>query len=292
MNKILSYFSLIKFAHTVFSLPFAVVGFLMAVNETGRFPGTTQIVAVLLCLVLARNSAMSFNRWVDSKIDALNPRTRNREIPANIISRKSAFLFAFINAALFMASAWFINSLAFYLSPVAVLVIWGYSYTKRVTWLCHFVLGAALMIAPAGAFLAVSGDLNWQILFLSFAVLFWVAGFDILYSIQDMHFDKQTGLFSIPSQFGAFRALTFSRIAHVLATVCLAGWWFLFPEPSWMLLAGILFFVIFLFRQHLLIKPGKFENINPVFFASNGMASIIFGCFYFFHFFITYFTLI
>lgn len=277
---------MIKFSHTVFSMPFAVVGFLTGTGKSQTFPNLYIILAVILSLVFARSSAMAFNRWVDNSIDALNPRTRNREIPSKVISRKHALIFTVINALLFVFCTYFINELCFYLSPLALLIILGYSYTKHISWLCHFLLGLSLMIAPVGAYIAVSSSISSEILLLGFAVLFWVAGFDILYSIQDMDFDIQHGLHSVPSRFGDLAALKIARFSHFIATLFLSAWWILLHGNKWFILAGIVTFVLFLIRQHLIIRPGMYHRINPVFFASNGIASIIFCIFYLMNFFI------
>ncbi len=285
MRKISSYFSMIKFSHTIFSMPFAIVGFFMATKHTNELPDIVVIVAVILSLIFARNSAMAFNRWVDHHIDSLNPRTKNREIPARIISAQNALMFTGANALLFISSTYFINSVCFYLSPLALLIIFSYSYSKHYSWLCHFLLGLSLMIAPIGAFLAVSGIITAEILLLGFAVLFWVAGFDILYSIQDIDFDIQHGLFSIPSRFGDRTAIQIARSSHLAAIVFLFAWWLLLDHEKWLILAGIVGFVLFLLRQHLIIKPGQYHRINSVFFASNGIASVILCIFYILSFF-------
>jgi 4-hydroxybenzoate polyprenyltransferase len=287
MNKLLTYLSLVKFAHTIFSLPFAVTGFLMAIRLTGNVPEISVMIAVLLCLVFARNAAMSFNRWTDRLIDAHNPRTKSREIPTKTISHKSALGFTLINALLFVVSAYFINLICFVLSPLALLVILGYSYTKRISWLCHFVLGLALMIAPVGAFMAVAGIITLPIFLLGLTVMFWVAGFDILYSLQDTQFDHQHGLHSVPAKFGVSRALKISRISHMLSSTFFILWYFLLENhgDKIFILAGIILFIAFLIRQHLIIRGGKHDHINRVFFVNNGIASVLFCVFYVMNYF-------
>lgn len=280
MKKIQSYFSLVKFAHTIFGLPFAITGFLMGVSDSGQWPAPAVIIATLFCLVFARNSAMAFNRWADRHFDKKNPRTENREIPSGIISSKAALIFTIINVILFIASSYFVNFTCFLLSPVALITVLGYSYLKRLSWISHFVLGLGLMIAPVGAYMAVTSDLSADIFFLGLSVLFWVAGFDIIYSLQDADFDLQNQLYSIPSVFGIKRALSVSRISHLTTFLILLGWWFIYhPDEHWSLIA-ILLFNLFVLRQHLIIGQGNFSKINRVFFTSNGIASLFFCGFY------------
>jgi 4-hydroxybenzoate polyprenyltransferase len=275
----------------VFSLPFAITGFLSGIEVTGSLPEIQVIIASVLCLVLARNTAMAFNRWLDRRFDSMNPRTKNREIPSQIIHGNAVLAFTISNAVLFVLCAYFINFTAFLLSPVALLVILGYSYTKRVTWFSHYFLGSGLMIAPAGAFIAVTGFVSPEILLLSFSVLFWVAGFDILYSIQDMKFDREAGLHSIPSSFGERIALRLSRFSHLISSLLLFFWWYMLDGEKISVLLGCFIFTLFLTRQHLLIKEGSYSRINSVFFTSNGIASIVFGIFYIIHFLMSYSSL-
>ncbi len=280
MKTILPFFSLVKFSHTIFSLPFAVVGFFMAVRKTETLPSPYIAVAVLLCLVFARNAAMSFNRYVDRKYDALNPRTKERELPSKKISEQSTLIFIVINCILFVTSSFFINSICFYLSPVALVVILGYSYIKRISWLCHFVLGLGLMIAPIGAYMAISATISADIFLLGLAVLFWVAGFDILYSIQDIDFDKENHLHSIPAKFGDVKALWIARYSHFIAFLLFILWFYCFHWDEWFTLAGIIAFSVLLLRQNTLIHPGVYHRINAIFFLFNGLASIVFCIFY------------
>ena len=192
-----NYLSLVKFSHTIFALPFALIGFFIAIGVHGYDFKWTTFIYVILCMVFARSAAMAFNRYVDRKIDKANERTANvREIPNGTIKPTSALVFVIINCVLFIATTYFINPLCFYLSPIALLVVLGYSYTKRFTALCHLVLGIGLGLAPIGAYLAVTGAFDWLPLYFSFAVLFWVSGFDIIYALQDESFDKQQQLHS------------------------------------------------------------------------------------------------
>ncbi|HNE29280.1 MAG TPA: UbiA-like polyprenyltransferase, partial [Saprospiraceae bacterium] len=186
-----SYFSLVKFSHTIFAMPFALAGFFIATRQQGPDALNWRLLLlVVLCMVFARSAAMGFNRWLDRDIDAVNPRTRMREIPSGTIPARSALVFVLVNCLLFILTTFFINTLCFLLSPVALAVVLGYSYTKRFTWLCHFVLGLGLALAPVGAYLAVTGHFAWLPVLLGFTVLFWTAGFDIIYALQDEEFDK------------------------------------------------------------------------------------------------------
>lgn len=196
-----NYLSLIKFSHTIFALPFAMIGFFLGTAQTAVGIDWKLFALVILCMVFARSAAMGFNRWADRDIDEKNPRTAVREIPAGIISPQNALFFVIVNCLLFIATTYFINWLCFYLSPIALLVVLGYSYTKRFTALCHFVLGIGLALAPIGAYIAVTGEFAILPLIYSFIVLFWVAGFDIIYALQDEGFDRSLGLNSIPSSF-------------------------------------------------------------------------------------------
>ena len=275
------YLSLIKFSHTIFALPFALLGFFIAVKELGTGIHWHLFVLVLLCMVFARSAAMAFNRYLDREIDTRNPRTANREIPAGVISARSALIFVAINSVLFIATTWFINPLCFYLSPLALFIILGYSYTKRITSLCHFVLGLGLALAPIGAYLAAGGGFDLIPLLYSFAVLFWVSGFDIIYALQDEEFDKSLDLKSVPAYIGKKRALQLSNFLHVIcAILIIMASYFLgqkFPEFVWIHWLGTAIFVGLLFYQHRLVKHDDLSKINLAFFTTNGVASLIFG---------------
>src|ERR1700760_1215604 len=213
------YFSLVLFAHTIFALPFAIIGFFLAVTTTDNHFNWVKLLLMLLCMVFARNSAMAFNRYLDRDIDAKNPRTKVRDIPAGRITPASALAFTLINCALFIITTWFINRLCFFLSPVALFVVLGYSATKRFTALCHLVLGLGLSLAPIGAYLVVTGHFDITPLFFSLAVLCWVSGFDIIYALQDVEFDRAEKLHSIPAYLGKENALRLSTGLHVLSAV-------------------------------------------------------------------------
>lgn len=276
-----NYLSLIKFSHTIFALPFALLGFFLGTLDVGGGFSLRLFFLVLLCMVFARSAAMAFNRYLDRDIDEKNPRTQTREIPAGIISPKSALWFVILTSLLFILTTWFINKLCFYLSPVALLVILGYSYTKRFTFLCHFVLGLGLSLAPIGAYLAVGGGFDLLPILYSAAVLLWVSGFDIIYALQDEEFDKSLQLSSIPVAMGKENALRLSSILHLLCgSIILSSAYFLrntYPEFLWLHWLAAAIFVGLLFFQHTLVKPNDLSRVNLAFFTTNGVASLIFG---------------
>lgn len=278
LQKIGNYFSLIKFSHTVFALPFALIGFTLAVTHEGQTFEWHLFVKMLLCMIFARTAAMAFNRYLDRRFDAANPRTAKREIPAGIIKPEHALWFTIINSTLFIMTTLTINRTVFYLSVVALFVILFYSYTKRFTALCHIVLGVGLSLAPIGAFLAVTGYFTWLPLLFSFAVLTWVAGFDIIYALQDEQFDRSQKLHSIPAALGTRRALMVSNLLHVASGLFIiaAGVNGHF-NPLYWVGAGI--YIILLVYQHTLVKPDDLSKVNMAFANTNGIASIIFAVF-------------
>lgn len=277
-NTFRDYTRLVKFEHTVFALPFALIGFFLAVVQE---PGSLSFVLlfkVIGCMVFARNAAMGFNRYLDRIFDAANPRTAMREIPAGVIAPKRALSFVIINAILFVGVSWLINDLCFYLSPVALLVILGYSYTKRITPLCHFVLSAGLALAPIGAYLAVKGEFAVVPLLFSMVVFFWVSGFDIIYASQDVDFDSSYQLYSLPVMLGIKRALQLSVIVHLITVVFVlfAG---MALHAGWLYWIGATVFIGLLSYQHLIIKPDDLSRVNLAFGTTNGIASVIFAAF-------------
>jgi 4-hydroxybenzoate polyprenyltransferase len=273
------YFSLVLFAHSIFALPFAMIGFFLGVTTTENPFNWLKLVLVLLCMVFARNSAMAFNRYLDRNIDAKNPRTNMRDIPAGKVSANEALRFVIFNCILFIITTAFINSLCFYLSPIALFVVLFYSYTKRFTALCHLVLGLGLSLAPIGAYIAVTGEFNLIPLLYSFAVLFWVSGFDIIYALQDEDFDKDEQLYSIPAALGIKNALNLSIGLHILSALCIILP-VCFISFSWVYYVGITFFCFMLIYQHLLVKPTDISKVNRAFATTNGIASVIFAvCF-------------
>ena len=303
MSTVKNYLSLIKFSHTIFAMPFALIGFCLGLV---RLPGfianevntkmeviTTselmdllvsqqlvgmKLLLVLLCMIFARSAAMAFNRYLDRKFDEKNPRTAIREIPAGIITPKNALAFTIINCLLFVAATWFINPICFYLSPVALFVVLFYSYTKRFTALCHLVLGVGLSLAPIGAYLAVTGVFNWLPLLFSFAVVFWVSGFDIIYALQDEEFDKNNQLHSVPAALGKSKALRVSELLHLLsaAAVIAAGFYGSF---GWLYWIGVAVFAGMLIYQHSVVKPTDLRRVNLAFMTANGIASVVFAIF-------------
>jgi 4-hydroxybenzoate polyprenyltransferase len=276
-----SFFSLVKFSHTIFAMPFALTGFFLAVVQMQAGIPWQKLLFVVLCMVFARNAAMAFNRWLDRDIDAANPRTRTREIPAGVISPNAALAFIVFNGIAFVITTWFINPLCFFLSPVALLVVLGYSYTKRFTWLCHVVLGTGLALAPVGAYLAVTGAFALLPVLYGVTVLCWVSGFDVIYALQDEEFDKSQRLYSMPSFFGKKNALRISEGLHVVAAAAMlvAGWLASnqLPPVGWLLWVGTGIFLALLVYQHLLVKPDDLSRVNMAFFTTNGIASVIFG---------------
>jgi len=277
-KKVKNYMSMVKFSHTIFAMPFAFIGYFLALQQTNSEFDWKLFVFVILCMVFARNAAMAFNRFIDREIDIKNPRTAIREIPAGIIRAKSALLFVIINSLLFIATTYFINTLTFKLSPIALLVVLGYSLTKKFTALCHLVLGLGLSLAPIGAYLAVTGEFAILPVLYSFVVLFWVSGFDIIYALQDLDFDKEQELKSFPVFFGKKGALNASTLLHILsATITLfAGYIGGFGIFYWI---GCTFFIGLLFYQHILVKPNDLSKVNMAFFTTNGIASVIFAIF-------------
>ena len=294
MSQIKNYLSLIKFSHTIFAMPFAMIGFSLGIYYWKHdhyvdyiLPGSSlrlvnpfviKFVLVILCMVFARSAAMAFNRYLDRNFDAKNPRTAIREIPKGIISANSALGFTIICCILFFITCLFINQLCFFLSPVALFVILFYSFTKRFTPLCHLVLGIGLSLAPIGAYLAVTGKFSLLPVLFSCAVIFWVSGFDIIYALQDEEFDKSQKLYSMPSWLGKSKALRVSELLHLLSTACVLaagfyggfGWWY------WI---GVAVFIGMLIYQHSIVKPNDLSKVNLAFMTANGIASVLFAVF-------------
>ncbi len=312
MSKVKNYLSLIKFSHTIFAMPFALIGFFMPASSLSKlfteysdkdipcFPSeesnALRIISfaagsptdfptlfirlglIILCMVFARSAAMAFNRYLDRSFDAKNPRTAIREIPAGIIKANNVLWFTITNCLLFIACCFFINKLCFYLSPVALLVVLGYSYTKRFTPLCHLVLGLGLSLAPIGAYLAVTGKFALLPVLFSLAVIFWVSGFDIIYSLQDEEFDKSHQLYSMPAWLGKAKALRVSEFLHLLSTaaVVVAGF---YGNFGWLYWIGVAVFAGMLIYQHSIVKPNDLRRVNLAFMTANGIASVVFAIF-------------
>lgn len=285
LENIQKYFKLVRFAHTVFCLPFALCGFFLAVKSPeGNFTWTL-LLQVLLCMVFARNTAMGFNRWLDRDVDAKNERTKSREIPAGKITPKNAMIFVVVNALAFVITTYFINFMVFCLSPVALFVVMFYSYCKRFTSLCHFVLGCGMALSPLGAYLAVTG--HWALLpvLYFFLVLTWGGGFDIIYSLQDAEFDTSNNLHSIPQKLGIAGALKLSAGVHVATALVVILIGYLQYVGGYMTTHGICYgigalaFLALLYRQHSIVKPDDLSKVNIAFGTFNGIASIIFSLF-------------
>lgn len=273
-----NYLSLVKFSHTIFAMPFAIIGFLLAI-KAGYYYNWISLLLVVLCMVFTRNAAMAFNRYIDRKIDEANPRTKSREIPLGIISPSSALLFVIINSILFSTTTFFINKICFFLSPLALLIVLGYSYTKRFTWLCHVVLGTGLALAPIGAYLAMSGKFAILPLLLSFAVLFWVSGFDVIYALQDEDFDRSQRLRSIPVFLGKKNALLLSSLFHAATTILIIIFGITGSFGVWYWVGAGLFISLLIY-QHTLVKPNDLNKVNIAFFTTNGIASVLFAVFF------------
>jgi len=274
--SIQKYFSLIKISHTIFSLPFAVVGFVLAFYSKGLAFRYDTFVYVLLSVLFARSAAMGFNRYVDRKLDAKNPRTKTREIPSGKISPNTVLLLVILSSIAFVFTTYFINMLCFYLSPIALSVVLMYSFTKRFTYLSHFILGLGLALAPMGAYLSMNPTFDISIILLSVAVMFWVAAFDVVYALQDIQIDKKEGLFSIPSVFGFKNARIISIIMHLIS-VFLFSCFALKINVGGIYWIGLFLFSFFVALQHLRIKKQDLNNINIFFFTYNGIASIVFS---------------
>jgi 4-hydroxybenzoate polyprenyltransferase len=281
-------------------MPFALIGFSLGLikwnlelpglnlNETiGWAPKSFNItwdqislklLLVILCMVFARSAAMAFNRYLDRSFDAKNPRTAIREIPAGILKANNVLLFTIISCLLFIACTFFINRICLFLSPVALLVVLGYSYTKRFTPFCHLILGLGLSLAPIGAYLAVTGQFDLLPVLFSFTVLFWVSGFDIIYALQDEEFDKTNKLYSIPAWLGKAKALRVSELLHVLSAACVlfAGW---LGNFGWLYWIGAAIFIGMLVYQHSIVKPNDLKRVNIAFMTANGIASAVFAIF-------------
>lgn len=276
-TRVNNYLKLVKFSHTIFAMPFAFVGYFLAIHE-GYHLNWITLALVVVSMVFARNAAMAFNRYADREIDLKNPRTAIREIPQGIIRPGSALKFVLLNSIAFIIITGFINRLTLFLSPVALAVILGYSITKKFTALCHFILGLGLSLAPIGAYLSVTGEFAILPVLFSFIVLFWVSGFDIIYALQDEQFDKSENLKSIPATRGLKRAIRISSAIHVGSAVfvVLAGSLGHFGLWYWI---GSVLFMSLLIYQHLLVKPNDLSRLNQAFFTANGIASIVFASF-------------
>src|SRR5580692_1433826 len=265
-NRIRIVLEMIKFEHSVFALPFALVGALLAARAGGGLPTWRQLLWIIVAMVGARSAAMTMNRIADLRFDARNPRTANRALPKGELSVAFSWIFTLIASALLVIAAWQLNPLALKLSPLALAILFAYSYTKRFTSLSHIVLGFCLGISPAAAWIAIRGSLDWRMLILCAAVTLWVGGFDVLYACQDVDFDKTAGLHSIPKKFGIAKALGLARIMHVLM-IALLAWLAVSFHLGWAAWAGIAVVAVLLAYEHSLVKPDDLSKMNAAFFA-------------------------
>lgn len=264
-------------------MPFAMVGFVSGSIINGSGVDFKLLTLVVLCMVFARSAAMAFNRWLDRDIDSKNPRTVIREIPSGLIKADAALVFVVLNCLSFIVCTWFINPICFWLSPVALIVVLGYSFTKRFTALCHLILGLGLSLAPIGAYLAATGSFAVPPVLIGLSVLFWVAGFDIIYALQDETFDKENHLYSIPVKLGRHKALMVSRILHLISAIFLSISVWLYFQPmsfGFIVMLGLFIFLSMLIYQHMIISPNDLSRVNMAFFTTNGIASLVFGSLY------------
>jgi 4-hydroxybenzoate polyprenyltransferase len=280
-SRIRTVLEMIKFEHSIFALPFALTGALLAARygQGQAWPSLRQILWIIVAMVGARSAAMTVNRIADVNYDRANPRTSNRALATGALSVGFAWVFAFVSAAVLVIAAWRLNRLALELSPLALAVLFLYSYTKRFTMWSHLVLGFCLGMSPAAAWIAISGALDPRILILCAAVTLWVGGFDVLYACQDLDFDRRAGLYSVPKCFGIARALTIARVMHVVM-VALLAWLaasFRLPWPAW---AGIAVIAALLAYEHSLVHAGDLRRLNAAFFAVNGYISLLFLLFW------------
>jgi 4-hydroxybenzoate polyprenyltransferase len=270
LNKIKIILEMIKFEHTVFALPFAFTGALLAANG---LPSWSTLLWITVAMFGARSAAMGFNRWADRKFDAENPRTKERALPRGLVTPFQVVLFTAVSSAVLIFAAYMLNPLSFYLSPVALATVFFYSYTKRFTFLSHAFLGLAICLAPIGSWIAVSGEIASPALVLGGAVLFWLLGFDILYALQDIEFDQKTGLHSIPQRFGIRRALWISRTAHAV-TMAALFWLASLLSLGWLYIAGVLIALLLIIYEHSLVKEDDLSKLDLAFFNMNGYISV------------------
>ncbi len=272
---------MIKFEHSVFALPFALTGALLAFRQNGfDAPGIwRQLLWIVVAMVAARSAAMAFNRLIDAQIDARNPRTSMRAIPAGMLSPRFAWCFTVAASLLLFFAAYQLNPLCLRLAPLALAVLFFYSYTKRFTTFSHLVLGLSLGIAPAAAWIAVRGSLDPRILLLTAAVMFWTAGFDVIYSCQDYDFDRQEGLWSVPRVLGIAAALRVAKLLHISMVGCLLALVYTLHVGA-LALAGVGAIVALLIYEHSLVKPADLSRVNAAFFTMNGYVSVLFFLFW------------
>jgi 4-hydroxybenzoate polyprenyltransferase len=275
LSKTRTTLEMIKWEHSIFALPFAFTGVILAANGLPAWP---IVLWILIAMVAARSCAMAFNRWADAEIDAANPRTRTRAIPAGLLSRQFVFGFTLVAALIFVLATAELNQLALYLSPLVLVVLLGYSYLKRITRWSHFGLGLALGLAPSAAWVAVRGSLDPRILVLTRAVTLWAAGFDVLYACQDFEHDRAAGLHSLPQAIGIPAAFSAARVMHLAMLALLAwfGWLFHFRTAGWVGIAAV---ALLLAYEHSLVSPQDLRRLNAAFFTMNGVIATVFLAF-------------
>ncbi|HDS29679.1 MAG TPA: 4-hydroxybenzoate octaprenyltransferase [Firmicutes bacterium] len=273
IKRIAAVFGDIKFAHTVFALPFALLSAHLAFLSIGGYR-IDKLIAILICMVTARTAAMSFNRYIDRDLDSINPRTVDRSIPSGRATPSDTISVVIVCCLIFIAACWYLGILPLILSLPTIAFILSYSASKRFTWLTHLWLGTALAIAPMGAWIAVTGGWSWEIAVLCFAVVCWVSGFDIIYSLQDIDFDKNHRVFSIPATMGTGNALIFSRTVHSAGFLSFAvfGWLVGFNYPYWVALALV---GIVLIAEHSMVRKDDFSRVGVAFFTMNGIISVV-----------------
>ncbi|PYU71048.1 MAG: 4-hydroxybenzoate octaprenyltransferase [Acidobacteria bacterium] len=280
LSRIKTVLEMIKFEHSVFALPFALTGALLAARATRHsWPSLRQILWIIAAMVAARSAAMTMNRIADLRFDRENPRTKQRALPTGAVTLQFAWFFTLVAVAVFFVAAWKLNPLALKLAPLAIAILFFYSFTKRFTSWSHLFLGFALGISPAAAWIAITGSLDPGMLILCAAVTLWVGGFDVLYACQDIAYDQRAGLFSVPKKFGIAKALLIARIMHI-AVIALLAWLafaFSLPWPAW---AGIAVVASLLGYEHSLVKPGDLSRLDAAFFTVNGYISMLFLLFW------------
>jgi len=274
-NRILVFGHMIRFSHSVFALPFALAGVLFAAHVRGSFPGLSTWVWVVVAMVAARSAAMAWNRIADAGFDAANPRTRDRAIPRGALGVRAAWVFTALAAVLFVVATWRLNPVAFALSPLALAIVGLYSLTKRFTWATHFFLGLSLAVAPVGGWVAVTGRLDLAPFALALGVLAWVAGFDIFYALQDLDFDRESGLRSLPGRFGIEAAFRSARACHIVAVAALASLAWLLDLSPWYL-AGVALVGVLLLREHRMVSPNDLRRLDKAFFDMNATVGIVY----------------
>lgn len=270
------YLDLVKFSHSVFALPFALIGYTLATVEYGF--SWLALLGVLACMVLARSAAMGFNRLIDRDFDAMNPRTASREIPSGKVTLRQARWLVGLCGIGFVAVAATFNTMTLLLSPVALAVVLGYSYTKRFTWFCHLILGIGLAIAPSAAYIAVAGTLSPVVVVISVMVWSWVAGFDVIFALQDAEFDKSQGLYSLPVRFGVTKALIISGVFHCISFVMVILIGIMLDGNTWYWIGAELFSALLVY-QHIIVRPKDLSKVNLAFGTTNGVASVIYATF-------------